>query len=108
VNGFLLSLHSPTATLGELSLKEAPFFIQVHGLPLKNMSVLNAISIGKGLGRLLKIDNISGAEATFRSYLRLLVIIDVCKPLKPGFNFSRLDGSETWISLKYEIGYLLL
>jgi hypothetical protein len=104
VNGFLLSLQqwSPSATLGELSLKEAPFWIQVHGLPLQNMSVKNAISIGKGLGSLLKIDDVSGAEATFRSYLRLLVIIDVCKPLKPGFNFSRPDGSKSWVSLKYE------
>jgi hypothetical protein len=104
VNGFLLSLQqwSPTATLGELSLKEFPFWIQIHGLPLQNMTVKNAISIGKGLGELIRFEDNSGANTIFRSFLRLQVKIDVSKPLKPGFNFSRPDGSETWISLKYE------
>jgi hypothetical protein len=103
-NGFLLALQtwSPTATLGELSLKEVHFWIQVHRLPLQNMSSKNAISIGKGLGNLVKIEENNGAEATFRSFLRLLVIIDVSKPLNPGFSFTRIDGSATWISLKYE------
>jgi hypothetical protein len=104
VNGFLLAIQtwSPTTTLGELSLKEVPFWIQVHGLPLQNMSVKNAISTGKGLRNLVKIEDHSGAEAIFRSFLRLLVNIDVNKPLKHGFTFTQPDGSETWINLKYE------
>ena len=104
VNGFLLAFQnwSPTATLGELSLNEVPFWIQVHGLSLQNTSPKNAIAIGKGLGNLVKIEESSGAETTFRSFLRLLVIIDVSKPLNPGFSFIRNDGSATWINLKYK------
>ena len=38
----------------------------------------------------------------FRSYLRVLVEIDMHAPLKPGFLFHRRNGDPTWISLKYE------
>jgi hypothetical protein len=95
VNGFLMALQtwSPTNTLGELSLKEVPFWIHVHSLPLQNMSIKNAITIGKGLGKLVKIEENSGAEATFQSFLRILVNIDVSKPLNPGFSFTQIDGS---------------
>jgi hypothetical protein len=61
-----------------------------------------AITIGKGLGQLVKVDNISGEKQTFRSYLRLLVEIEVPKPLKPGFSFRREGGKPLWVFLKYE------
>lgn len=90
VNGSLLALQkwSPSTTLAELSLKVVSFWIQVHGLPLCNMSTKNAIAIGKGLGHLLKVDDASGTMSTFRSYLRILVEIDSSQPLKLGFPFA--------------------
>jgi hypothetical protein len=104
VNGFLLSIQvwSPTATLGDLSLSKVPFWIQIHGLPLQNLTLKNAIAIGKGLGPVLMVEDNSGVEVIFRSYLRILVSIDVSKPLNPGFDFSKEDGSSSWVSLKYE------
>ena len=104
VNGCLLALQtwSPKATLGELSLNSIPLWIQVHGLLLDNMSLKNSIAIGKGLGNFVKIDSANGVNSTFRSFLKLLVEIDVSKPLNPGFLFTRMDNSTTWISLKYE------
>jgi hypothetical protein len=73
VNGYLLALQpwSPNATLGDLTLKPIPFWIQVHGLPLNNMSLKNTIAIGKGLGNILKIDPTNGVDSTFRSFMRL-------------------------------------
>jgi hypothetical protein len=44
------------------------------------MTIKNSIAIGKGLGQLEKVDDNSGAATTFRSYLRLLVSIDVKSP----------------------------
>jgi hypothetical protein len=104
VNGALLALQkwSPTATINELTLTKVPFWIQVHGLPLHNMTTKNAIAIGKGLGQFLRVEEFGGVLSTFRSYLRILVEIDSNKPLKPGFEFSRQEGNATWISLKYE------
>jgi hypothetical protein len=104
VNGsvIILKLWNPLATLGELTLNKASFWIQVHGLPLINMTTKLAISIGKGLGDLIQVENPSGANTTFKSYLRILVEIDVIKPLKPGFSFKRDNGETLWIFLKYE------
>jgi hypothetical protein len=104
VNGFLLSIQvwSPSATLGDLSLSTVPFWIQIHGLPLQNMTIKNAIAIGKGLGLLIMVENNSGVEVTFQSFLRILVNLDVSKPLNPRFFLSRNEGSSSWISLKYE------
>jgi hypothetical protein len=61
-----------------------------------------AISIGKGLGNLVKVDDISGDKKTFRSFLWLLVDIEVGNPLKPGFTFQRKGSESLWIFLKYE------
>jgi hypothetical protein len=79
VIGSLLVLQcwSLAATLNELQFNKSHFWIQIHGLPLLNMSIKNTIAIGKGLGTLFKVDGDSGGNETFRSYLRLLVEIDV-------------------------------
>jgi hypothetical protein len=66
------------------------------------MSTQIAISIGKGLGNLVKVDGLDGDQKIFRSYLRLLVDIDVCNPLKPSFTFKREGRESLWIFLKYE------
>jgi hypothetical protein len=54
-----------SAMLGELTTKKFPFWIQVHGLPLVNMSLRNAIAIGKGLGNLIKVDDACVVGLTF-------------------------------------------
>jgi hypothetical protein len=104
VNGSLLVLRiwSPAATIGELVFNKSPFWIQVHGLPLINMTIKNAIAIAKGLGRFLKVEDFGASGATFKSYLRLLVEIDVSTPLKPGFLFNREGGDSIEVSLIYE------
>jgi hypothetical protein len=104
VNGFLIILQQwhPKATLTELSFHSASFWIQVHGLPLINMSTKIAISIGNGLGNLLQVDDSGSNKKTFKSFLRLLVEIEVSNPLKLGFPFQRVDDEPLWIFLKYE------
>jgi hypothetical protein len=66
------------------------------------MTTKTAISIAKGLGNLLSVEDISGATTTFKSYLRVLVEIEAEIPLKPGFSFKRDSGEPLWIFLKYE------
>jgi hypothetical protein len=51
------------------------------------MTLKIAISIGKGLGNLIKVDELNRDKKTFQSYLRLLVEQEVGNPLKPGFSF---------------------
>ena len=66
------------------------------------MTLQVAISIGKGMRNLIKVDKVNGDKKTFRSYLRLLVEFDVRNPLKPGFPFKRDGGESILIFLKYE------
>jgi hypothetical protein len=66
------------------------------------MATKIVISIGKGLGNLIKVDDISSDKKTFKSFLRLLVEIEVSNPLKLGFSFRRDGGEPLWIFLKYE------
>jgi hypothetical protein len=66
------------------------------------MTIKNAIAIRKGLGPLIMVEENNGVEVTFRSFLKIMVSIDVSKPLNSGFYLSREDGSSSWVSLKYE------
>ncbi|GLT73178.1 hypothetical protein SLA2020_450540 [Shorea laevis] len=66
------------------------------------MSIQSVISIGKGLGTILDVEDSFALGAIFRSYLRILIEIDVRQPLKLGFLFCREGGSSIWVSLKYE------
>jgi hypothetical protein len=54
------------------------------------MTTKTVISIGKALGNLIKVEDSSSDKLTFRSFLRMLVEIDVSIPLKE---------VETWFPL---------
>ena len=54
------------------------------------------------LGELIQVKDTCGDRKTFRSFLRLLVELHVCNPLKPGFTFRREGGESLSIFLKYE------
>jgi hypothetical protein len=79
VNGFLLSLQlwSPLVTMGEVSNNLSPFWIQIHGFPLDNLTLKNVVAIGKGMGSLVQVEDCSGVSKTFKSYLKILVKINV-------------------------------
>jgi hypothetical protein len=104
VNGFplVLNIWSPQVTMGDVPLILSPFWIQIHGFPLANLTLKNAVAIGKGMGSLFQVEDCSGELKTFRSYLRILVKLNVHDPLKPGFLYYRDDGEQFQITFKYE------
>jgi hypothetical protein len=104
INGSLLVLKkwSPTLSIRDITFHTSPFWIQVHGLPLKYMLLKNAVAIGKSLGVLLEVDNADSLGLICRSFLRILVEIDIRKPLEPGSCLHRPDGPPIRIELKYE------
>ena len=75
--------------MGDVSLNLSPFWIQIHGFPLANITLKNVVAIGKGMGSLIQVEDYSGAIKTFRSFLRILVKINVHDLLKPGFLLCR-------------------
>jgi hypothetical protein len=53
----ILKPWSPELAVEEVKLSICPFWIQIHGLPLQNMTVINVIKIGESLGPLLEVEN---------------------------------------------------
>jgi hypothetical protein len=88
--------------MGDVSNNMSPFWTQIHRFPLANLTLKNVVAMGKGMGSLIQVEDCSGASKTFRSYLRILVKINVLEPLKLGFMFYHVEGDPIWISFKYE------
>ena len=69
---------------------------------MANLTLKNVVAIGKGIGSLIQVEDYGGANKTFRSFLRILIKINVHDPLKLGFLFYRANGEQFQISFKYE------
>jgi hypothetical protein len=104
IRGSLLLLHPWTRALAlnEVELFLCSFWIQVHGLPQQNMTIKNAIRIGKALGTLLDVENGDNPGLICRQHLRLRVEINTTCPLVPGFFISRTNKDPLWVNFKYE------
>jgi hypothetical protein len=103
IKGSLLLLQpwTPGLTINEVSPHLCPFQIQIHGLPLQNMTSRNAVTIGKGLGNLLEVNNLDSLGSICRQHLRIKVEINTLIPLVPGFLFPRYGKESIWTSFKY-------
>jgi hypothetical protein len=104
VRGSLLLLQpwSPVLFIDEVKLHLIAFWIQVHDLPFQFMTTQNAIHIGKGIGKILELDNDNSTGLICRRFIRLKVEINTLLPLASRFNMS-CDGEDTrCISFLYE------
>lgn len=78
----------------ELSWQEVDFFlsslwVQVHGLPTLWQSDNNLRTIGAKVGNVLEVDFIGEGGNEWKRFTRMLVDIDVSKPLLPGVFLPR-------------------
>jgi len=53
--------------------------VQVHGLPLQNMTIVNAIKIGKFIGTVLNVENGEILGIISNHHLRIKVAIDITR-----------------------------
>jgi hypothetical protein len=82
----------PELTNAEFILFTCAFWVKVHGLPLQNMTDVNAIKIGKFIGdAVLDVDNGDCPGIICHHHLGMCVVFDVSKPLVPGFHLPVLD-----------------
>ncbi|KAK8705890.1 hypothetical protein V6N13_049476 [Hibiscus sabdariffa] len=104
VMGYCICLHrwQPGLTLEELDFSQVPYWVQVHGLSLDQMSPKNAKKVGDQIGRVLEIEDPISSHGIRRCFFRIRVLIDVSKPLPSGFWASRAGKSNRWVSFKYE------
>jgi hypothetical protein len=66
------------------------------------MTTKNAIKIGKGIGKILKLDNNNSSRLISRQFIRFKIEINISLPLALRF-YMPCDGSKPrWIAFKYE------
>ena len=88
IRGSLLLLPwSPNLTLKEIELHICPFWVQLHSLPMQNMTTRNAIRIGKAISSVLEVENCNKGIIC-RQYLQVRVELNTSLPLIPGFQNS--------------------
>jgi hypothetical protein len=93
----------PELTSKEVDLSSCAFWVQVHGLPLQNMMVVNAIKIGKLIGlKVLDVEDGDKSGIISHHHLRICILLDVSLPLVPGFHLPRSARSVIWIKFLYE------
>ena len=85
-------------TLEKIMPCRASFLVQAHGIPLGQMTVVNARVIAEWIGNVIMVED-PIATGT-RGYLRMRVDINTNMPLLIGFRLLRKDGSKYLIRLR--------
>ena len=86
--------------LNEIRFERTILWVQVHGLPVKYMSVEAGIKICEVIGQVFRPKENRVFDAGH--FIRLQVSIDLSLPLCRGRLISLHDGKEIWVSFKYE------
>ena len=87
VMGHLLSLQwwCPSSFISEVTFNLVPFWVQVHGIPLKALSIKMTTNIGRRLGGVMEVEDPFPQGQMLRSFLRIRVMIDINLPFITGF-----------------------
>ncbi|BFG30758.1 hypothetical protein CerSpe_170320 [Prunus speciosa] len=103
VMGFSSSIQPWPSDLGieEIQFHLIPLWVQAHGVPLKDMTTAKANRLGRFIGDVLQVEDPVQAGG-LRGFLRVRVLVDISKPLPPGFGLPRSDLSKLWIAFCYE------
>ncbi|KAL7183965.1 hypothetical protein ACSBR2_026189 [Camellia fascicularis] len=90
-------------TVEEMEFRWCPFWVQVHGLPLNNLTKQNGELLGNRIGRLVRVEAHTEGLLLYRNFLRIRVEIDTQQPLPQGLWLQRSKrGSDSWLNFKYE------
>ena len=88
------------SSMDELDFGCSKFWVQIHHLPFSHLTPEIAMDIGRTLGTVVLSEDTS--DMIRGNFIRMRVIIDISQPLCRGRQVSFDDGSEGWISFKYE------
>ncbi|XP_028767323.1 uncharacterized protein LOC114725034 [Neltuma alba] len=105
IDGSLMSIQewSEFKVLNEVSFDRTPVWVQFHNVPLRILEFEeNVWNMGNSVGDLVWYERPKTEGKYTRCFARARVLIDIRRPLTHGFWTARPDGSEIWISVKYE------
>ncbi|KAF4380025.1 hypothetical protein F8388_018149 [Cannabis sativa] len=104
VKGDMLALLSWSSGFGAcaLSFNSIRFWIQIHLLPHDYYSRTNANMLGALAGKVVTIELEESKPVTWNKWIRVLVEVDVNRPLCCDCFFKSINGDNKCIQLKYE------
>ena len=86
--------------LKEVEFKHCSFWVQIHDIPFKFMTLEIALEIGETMGSVMVPQDWS--EMKRGTFMLIQVKIDVTRPLCHGRRVAFEDGLEGWIAFQYE------
>nr|POE50547.1 hypothetical protein CFP56_00011 [Quercus suber] len=98
----ILKCFNSNLSIAEVDFSTTEFWIQVHGLPLNQVSTENLLKIGSLVSRALDTDAVSPGQGIWRRSVKVRVEFDTSGPLTPGFPLGRDGLPDLWIPFKYE------
>ncbi|KAF4362132.1 hypothetical protein F8388_023984 [Cannabis sativa] len=102
VRGYTLVLQAWASSLeGSVTFNLLRVWIQIHNLPHEFFSRDNGHFLGGLVGKVINIDLEEGKPVTWTPFMKILVDIDVHKPLVSGCFFDLTSGEKQWLQVKY-------
>lgn len=98
----ILKQWNPQISVHEIDFTHAPYWIQIHGMPLEFFSKQNAAHTGSKIGEVIDVEDPFHGTTIKRSFLRVRVLLNTKNPLPAGFWIPRLHFPKIWVQLRYE------
>lgn len=96
----VMQRYEKKSAIEELSFNRASFWVQLHGIPLRDMTTEAATKISLVIGEVAQL--IVPKDFEGGKFLRLKISIDISLSLCRGHLISLDNGKQTWASFKYE------
>ncbi|KAF4392294.1 hypothetical protein F8388_012750 [Cannabis sativa] len=98
---FALRMWSPSCE-GCVSIDSIKLWVQIHNLPHEFFSIANGHLLGSLIGKVMKVELLEDNPMSWSLFLRVLVEVNIDKPLVSGCYFDLANGMKKWLQFKYE------
>ncbi|KAF4377766.1 hypothetical protein F8388_011519 [Cannabis sativa] len=103
VRGYTLALQDWTPSVdGPIVFNSLRVWVQVHHLPHEFYSSANGYLLGGLVGNVIKLDLEEDKPASWTTFFKVQVDIDIHRPLFSGCFFDLNSGVKQWLQVKFE------
>lgn len=96
----VLQRYDGVREVHEIDFTFTPFWVQVHGIPVKFMTKIVAESLCETVGQVQNQPPTRTEEC--RGFMQVRVLLDVTQLVCRGRVITLDDGKDLWVSFKYE------
>ena len=96
----VLRRYDGVSNMQNMDFNLTPFWVQVHGIPMKFMNPTVAEGLCKTVGVVQNQSNLRTEE--YGGFMRVRVLVDISQPLCQGRVIALDDDKELWVSFRHE------